>query len=148
MCSCKAWLPPICMKLCDVNYTHEHTHKHTHTHTYIYIFIRVLTYWHSETFRFLFVWCNTFIILNQQWQADDVLASRERVVFMGLVVDWREKKGGINWLLGDRLSGTVATWAVREITRCSSAFSATNISSNIVWLLQLHDRIQMKSNYA
>ena len=29
-----------------------------------------------------------------------------------------------------------------------STFSATNISSNIVWLLQLHDTIQMKSNYS
>ena len=28
-----------------------------------------------------------------------------------------------------------------------AVFSATNISSNIVWLLQLHDTIQMKSNY-
>ena len=29
----------------------------------------------------------------------------------------------------------------------SSTFSATNISSNIVWLLQLHDTIQMKFNF-
>ena len=35
--------------------------------------------------------------------------------------------------------------SVREITKSSSTFSATNISSNIVWLLQLHDTIQMKS---
>ena len=34
---------------------------------------------------------------------------------------------------------------VREITKSSSTFSATNISSNIVWLLQLHDTIQMES---
>ena len=39
-------------------------------------------------------------------------------------------------------------WAVREITKSSSTFSATNVSSNIVWFLQLHDTIQMKSNYA
>ena len=35
--------------------------------------------------------------------------------------------------------------AVREITKSSSTFSATNISSNIVGFLQLHDTIQMKS---
>ena len=38
-------------------------------------------------------------------------------------------------------------WAVREITKISSTFSPTNISSDIVWLIQLHDTIQMKSNY-
>ena len=38
-------------------------------------------------------------------------------------------------------------WAVREITKSSSTFSATNISSNIVWLLQLHDTIQAKSQF-
>ena len=37
------------------------------------------------------------------------------------------------------------TLSVREITKSSSTFSATNISSNIVWLLQLNDTIQMKS---
>ena len=37
--------------------------------------------------------------------------------------------------------------AVRVITNSSSTFSATNINSNITWLLQLHDTIQMKSNY-
>ena len=37
--------------------------------------------------------------------------------------------------------------SVREITKSSSTFSATNISSNMLWLLQLHDTIQMKSNY-
>ena len=31
------------------------------------------------------------------------------------------------------------TLAVREITKSSSTFSATNISSNIVWFLPLHD---------
>ena len=35
--------------------------------------------------------------------------------------------------------------SVREITKSSSTFSATNISSNIVWLLQLHDTIKMES---
>ena len=39
------------------------------------------------------------------------------------------------------------SWTVREITKSSSTFSATNISINIVWFLQLHDIIQMKSNY-
>ena len=37
--------------------------------------------------------------------------------------------------------------SVREITKSSNTFSATNISSNIVWLLQLHDTIQMKFNF-
>ena len=39
------------------------------------------------------------------------------------------------------------TSAVREITKSSSTFSATNISSNMVWLLQLHDTIQTKSQF-
>ena len=34
---------------------------------------------------------------------------------------------------------------VRVITKSSSTFIATNISNNIVWLLQLQDAIQMKS---
>ena len=38
-------------------------------------------------------------------------------------------------------------WSVREITKISSTFSATNISSNMIWFLQLHDTIKMKSNY-
>ena len=38
--------------------------------------------------------------------------------------------------------------AVREITKSSSTFYATNISSNIVWLLQLHDTIQMEPIFA
>ena len=37
--------------------------------------------------------------------------------------------------------------AVREITKSRSTFSATNISSNILWFIQLRDTIQMKSNY-
>ena len=37
--------------------------------------------------------------------------------------------------------------SVREITKSSNTFSATNISRNIVRLLQLHDTIQMKSNF-
>ena len=41
----------------------------------------------------------------------------------------------------------LSDWAVREITKSSSTFSATNISSNIVCLLQLHDTIQMKFNF-
>ena len=40
-----------------------------------------------------------------------------------------------------------ANWSVREITKSSSTFSATNISSNVVWLLQLHDTIQMKFDF-
>ena len=35
-----------------------------------------------------------------------------------------------------------------EITKSSSTFSATNISSNRLWFHQLHETIQMKSNYA
>ena len=37
--------------------------------------------------------------------------------------------------------------AVRGITKSSSTFSATNISSNMIWFLQLHDTIKMKSNH-
>ena len=37
--------------------------------------------------------------------------------------------------------------AVREITKSSSTFSATNISSNMIGLLQLHDALQMKSYF-
>ena len=37
--------------------------------------------------------------------------------------------------------------SVREITKSSSTFSATNISSKIAWLLQLHDSIQTKSQF-
>ena len=39
---------------------------------------------------------------------------------------------------------TTPKWAVREITKCSITFSATKISSNVVWLLQL--LIQSKWN--
>ena len=41
---------------------------------------------------------------------------------------------------------TIAS-AVREITKSSSTFSATKICSNIIWFLQLHDTIKMKSNH-
>ena len=37
--------------------------------------------------------------------------------------------------------------SVREITKSSSTFSATNISSNMIWFVQLHDKIKMKSNH-
>ena len=33
--------------------------------------------------------------------------------------------------------------AVRKITKSSSTFSATNISSNMIWFLQLHDTIKL-----
>ena len=36
---------------------------------------------------------------------------------------------------------------VLKIPKSSNTFSATNISSNIVWFLQLHDTIRMKSIY-
>ena len=38
--------------------------------------------------------------------------------------------------------------SVREITKSSSTFSATNFSSYIIELLELHDTIQIKLNYA
>ena len=38
-------------------------------------------------------------------------------------------------------------WTVWEITKSSSTFSATNISSNVIWFFQLHDTIKMKSNH-
>ena len=40
-----------------------------------------------------------------------------------------------------------ALLAVRAITKNSSTFSATNISSNMIWFRQLHDTIKMKSNH-
>ena len=49
--------------------------------------------------------------------------------------------------LVEQVTRNEAMLSVREITKSSSTFSATNISSNIVWLLQLHDTIRMKSNY-
>ena len=42
---------------------------------------------------------------------------------------------------------TTRVSAVREITKSSSTFSATNISINIVLLLRLHDTIQTKSQF-
>ena len=45
-------------------------------------------------------------------------------------------------LLSDRYS------TVREITKSSSTISATNISSNRIWFLQLHDTIKIKSYHA
>ena len=50
------------------------------------------------------------------------------------------------WTNGFGQLGTT-NLAVREITKSSSTFSATNISSNIIWFLQLHDIIKMKSNH-
>ena len=35
-------------------------------------------------------------------------------------------------------------WPVREITKSSSTFFATNISSNIISILELHGAIQLK----
>ena len=37
--------------------------------------------------------------------------------------------------------------AVRENTKSSSTFSATNISNNMIWFFQLHYTIKMKSNH-
>ena len=39
------------------------------------------------------------------------------------------------------------TLAVREITKSNSTFSATNISSNMIWFFQLRDTIKMKSDH-
>ena len=38
--------------------------------------------------------------------------------------------------------------SVREITNSSSSFSATNFGSNLIWFLQLHDTINMRSLFA
>ena len=42
---------------------------------------------------------------------------------------------------GALMFSLICVWTVREITKSSSTFSASNISSNIVWLLQLYDTI-------
>ena len=47
--------------------------------------------------------------------------------------------------LGDTIF--LAKLSVREITKSTSTFSATNISSNMIWFFQLHDTIKMKSNH-
>ena len=36
---------------------------------------------------------------------------------------------------------TLKHWAVREITKSSNTFAATNININIVWFLSLHDNV-------
>ena len=46
----------------------------------------------------------------------------------------------------DPIHAIITQSSVREITKRSSTFSATNISSNI-WFIQLHDTIKMKSNH-
>ena len=55
----------------------------------------------------------------------------------------------VNWTTRNKLQWNFNgnSYTVREITKSSSTFSATNISSNIVWLLQLHDTIQTKSYF-
>ena len=57
-----------------------------------------------------------------------------------VVTQWQERRS---------LEGSWVTppSTAREITKSSSTFSATNISRNIVWSIQLRDTIQMKSNY-
>ena len=37
--------------------------------------------------------------------------------------------------------------SVREITKSSSTFAATNLSSNMIWFHQLQDTVEMKSNH-
>ena len=51
------------------------------------------------------------------------------------------------WQSGPACKTDLWSWTVREITKSSSTFSATNISSSIVCLFKRHDTIQMKSNY-
>ena len=63
----------------------------------------------------------------------------------------------VEWPFAYALNKTLYPWNIcqrsnrfetaREITKSSSTFSATNISSNIIWLPQLHDTIQMKSDH-
>ena len=67
--------------------------------------------------------------------SDDVFAHKGTRISAGMVMT---KNGG-------QFLPTILT--VREITKSRSIFPATNISSYIIWLLQLHDKIQMKSNY-
>ena len=43
---------------------------------------------------------------------------------------------------------TPVTCIVREITKSSSSFTATNISSNLIWFLQLHNTMNMRSIFA
>ena len=69
-------------------------------------------------------------------------------------VSWQRKMSVLqNWIYGNVHVlfgchiGIISLWAVREITKSSSTYSVTNISSNIAWLLELHDIIQIKSNY-
>ena len=38
-------------------------------------------------------------------------------------------------------------YTVREITKSSSTFSVTNISSNMIWFCEMHDTIKKKSNH-
>ena len=47
----------------------------------------------------------------------------------------------------DNMKNVNVYLTVREITKSSSTYSATNISSSIILLLQLHDKIQMKLIY-
>ena len=47
----------------------------------------------------------------------------------------------------NRMLAISISLAVREITKSSSTFSATNISSNMIWFFHLHDTIKMKSNH-
>ena len=54
----------------------------------------------------------------------------------------RECRGWICQLWIQILAKVCCHLSVREITKSSSTFFATNISSNTVWLLQLHNTIQ------
>ena len=48
--------------------------------------------------------------------------------------------------LHSHIMGTSDTLPVREITKSSSTFSATNISSNMIWFFQMHDTIKSYRN--
>ena len=47
---------------------------------------------------------------------------------------------------GTRVTQFPKAWTVREITKSSTTFSATNISSNMICFFQLHDTIKRISN--
>ena len=81
------------------------------------------------------VWCQ-----YPEWFVQLFAKNFERVTNGQTKDDWTAERT-------DGYGHSYAPSPVRAITKSSSTFSATNISSNIVWLLLLHGTIQMKSNY-
>ena len=87
---------------------------------------------------------------HYKWASCSLIPSTTRLFVRHLILadNTEDIKATFCWhLLSPDSPHKIRFWAVRKITKCSSNFSVTNISSNIVWLLQLHDTIQMKSNY-